>query len=52
MSSIFPMTYAKAKITPQHPIGSGFGADTTAAEVIRDTDLSGKTRSSLEAIQA
>lgn len=43
MSSILPMTYAKAKITPRHPIGSGFGADTTAAEVIRDTDLSGKT---------
>ena len=43
MSSIFPMTYGKAKITPEHPIGSGFGAYTTAAEVIRDTDLSGKT---------
>jgi hypothetical protein len=23
MSSIVPMTYAKAKTTPQHPIGSG-----------------------------
>jgi len=29
--------------TPQHPIGSGFGAETTAAEVIRGIDLSGKT---------
>ena len=43
MSSIVPMTYAKAKITPQHPIGSGFGVETTAAEVIRGIDLSGKT---------
>jgi NAD(P)-dependent dehydrogenase (short-subunit alcohol dehydrogenase family) len=31
------------KTTPQHPIGSGFGAETTAAEVIRGIDLSGKT---------
>ena len=37
------MTYAKTKTTPQHPIGSGFGAETTAAEVIRGIDLSGKT---------
>src|SRR5215469_8175198 len=37
------MTYAKAKTTPQHPIGSGFGAETNAAEVIHGTDLSGKT---------
>jgi NAD(P)-dependent dehydrogenase (short-subunit alcohol dehydrogenase family) len=28
--------------TPQTPIGSGFGAASTAAEVIRDCDLSGK----------
>ena len=37
------MTYAVAKTTPQHPIGSGFGAETTAAEVIRGIHLSGKT---------
>lgn len=43
MSSIVPMTYAAAKVTPQRPIGSGFGAATTAAEVIRGIDLSGKT---------
>jgi len=43
MSSIVPMTYAKAKTTPQHPIGSGFGPETNAAEVIRGIDLSGKT---------
>lgn len=43
MGSIVPMRYAKAKTTPQHPIGSGFGAETTAAEVIRGIDLSGKT---------
>jgi 3-oxoacyl-ACP reductase-like protein len=36
------MTYATAKTT-QHSIGSGFGAETTAAEVIRGIDLSGKT---------
>ena len=36
-------TFAKSNITPQHPIGSGFGADTTAAEVIRGVDLSGTT---------
>lgn len=29
--------------TPQHPIGSGFGAETAAAEIIRGFDLSGKT---------
>lgn len=29
-----------AKITPQHPIGSGFGAETTAAEVIRGIEWS------------
>lgn len=29
--------------TPQTPIGSGFGAASTAAEVIRGIDLSGKT---------
>ncbi|HEY8966567.1 MAG TPA: oxidoreductase [Candidatus Methylacidiphilales bacterium] len=29
--------------TPQSPIGSGFGAATAAAEVIRGIDLSGKT---------
>ncbi|MFD5029047.1 SDR family NAD(P)-dependent oxidoreductase [Streptomyces sp. NPDC058220] len=28
--------------TPQHKIGSGFGADSTAAEVLRGIDLSGK----------
>ncbi|WP_405800609.1 SDR family NAD(P)-dependent oxidoreductase [Streptomyces sp. NBC_01506] len=28
--------------TPQHKIGSGFGADTTAEEVLRGIDLSGK----------
>jgi len=43
MSSIVPMTYANTKTTPQHPIGSGFGPETTAAEVIRGIDLSGKT---------
>ena len=37
------MTNAKTKTTPQHPIGSGFGAETTAADVIRGIDLSGKT---------
>ena len=37
------MTYARAKTTPQHPIGSGFGPGTTAAEVIRGIVLSGKT---------
>ena len=37
------MTYAMAKTTLQHPIGSGFGSGTTAAEVIRGIDLSGKT---------
>src|SRR5215831_10801323 len=36
------MTYPMTKTTPQHPIGSGFGAYTTAAEVIRGIDLSGK----------
>jgi NAD(P)-dependent dehydrogenase (short-subunit alcohol dehydrogenase family) len=36
------MTYATTKTTPQHPVGSGFGAATTAAEVIRSIDLSGK----------
>ncbi len=36
------MTDAKTTTTPQHPIGSGFGAETTAAEVIRGIDLSGK----------
>jgi hypothetical protein len=29
--------------TPQAPIGSGFGAASTAAEVIADRDLTGKT---------
>src|SRR5215469_8082558 len=29
--------------TPQSPIGSGFGADSTAAEVIAGRDLMGKT---------
>jgi len=37
------MTYPVTKTTPQHPIGSGFGAETAAAEVIRGIDLSGKT---------
>lgn len=37
------MTYTEVKTTPQHPIGSGFGAATTAADVIRGVDLSGKT---------
>jgi len=36
------MTSAKTKTTPQQPIGSGFGAETTATEVIRGVDLSGK----------
>jgi len=30
-------------MTPQHPIGSGFGPATTAAEIICGIDLSGKT---------
>jgi hypothetical protein len=30
-------------LTPQAPIGSGFGAAATAAEVIRGIDLTGKT---------
>jgi NAD(P)-dependent dehydrogenase (short-subunit alcohol dehydrogenase family) len=29
--------------TPQHPIGSGFGATTTAAEVLEGIDLTGRT---------
>lgn len=37
------MTYSITKTTPQHPIGSGFGAATTAANVIRGIDLSGRT---------
>jgi hypothetical protein len=37
------MTYTKTKPTPQRPIGSGFGAETTAAEVIRGIDLSRQT---------
>src|SRR5215469_11508274 len=37
------MAYTETKTTPQHPIGSGFGAETTATEVIRDIDLLGKT---------
>jgi hypothetical protein len=37
------MTYTKTKPSPQRPIGSGFGAETTAAEVIRGIDLSRKT---------
>src|SRR5215471_7692501 len=37
------MTYTEIKTAPQHPIGSGFGAETTATEVIRGIDLSGKT---------
>jgi NAD(P)-dependent dehydrogenase (short-subunit alcohol dehydrogenase family) len=32
-----------AMITLQHPIGSGFGAATTALEALGDTDLSGRT---------
>ena len=31
-----------APTTPQHRIGSGFGADSTAAEVLRGIDLTGK----------
>jgi len=31
------------KATPQAPIGSGFGASTTAADVIQGIDLTGKT---------
>ena len=38
------MPYTETQITPQHPIGSGFAAETTAAEVIRGLDLSGKRR--------
>ena len=30
-------------VTPQHKIGSGFGRESTAAEVIAGIDLSGKT---------
>lgn len=37
------MTYTTTKITPQNPICSGFGAATTAAEVIRGVDLHRKT---------
>src|SRR5215471_18513591 len=37
------MTDAKTKATSQHPIGSGFGAETTADEVIRGFDLTDKT---------
>ena len=37
------MTYTDIKTTPQHPINSGFGAATTAAEVVRGVDLSGMT---------
>ena len=37
------MTCSKTKTTPQHPLGSGFGPETTAAEVLRGIDLSGKT---------
>ena len=40
MNSSVPATYT---ITPQHPIRSGFGAATTAAEVTRGINLSGKT---------
>ena len=29
--------------TPQVPVGSGFDAATTAAQVIKGTDLTGKT---------
>jgi S-adenosylhomocysteine hydrolase len=29
-------------VTPQHPLPSGFGAGSTAAEVLRDIDLSGR----------
>ncbi|MDD1476983.1 SDR family NAD(P)-dependent oxidoreductase [Arthrobacter sp. H16F315] len=34
---------AKINATPQHKIGSGFGRDSTAAEVIAGIDLHGKT---------
>ena len=37
------MMCAITKTTPQHPIGSGFGAETTAIGVIRGIDLRGKT---------
>ena len=37
------MMYTMTKTTPQKSIGSGSGAATTAAEVIRGIDLSGKT---------
>jgi hypothetical protein len=37
------VTCTEIKTTPQHPIGSGFGAATTAAEVTYGIDLSGKT---------
>lgn len=36
------MTHSNTMITPQHPIGSGFSAETTAAQVICGVDLSGK----------
>ena len=29
--------------TPQEPIGSGFGAASTAADVVRGIDLTGRT---------
>jgi NAD(P)-dependent dehydrogenase (short-subunit alcohol dehydrogenase family) len=37
------MRYTAIRITPQHSIGSGFGAATTAADVVRGIDLTGKT---------
>ena len=44
MNRIAPTAHAKTyTTTPQRPIGSGFGAATTAAEIIRGIDLSGKT---------
>jgi NAD(P)-dependent dehydrogenase (short-subunit alcohol dehydrogenase family) len=39
----FTMVVFIPEDTPQHPIGSGFGARSTAAEVVAGIDLAGKT---------
>ncbi|MFI9582706.1 SDR family NAD(P)-dependent oxidoreductase [Streptomyces sp. NPDC052236] len=36
------MTYTTTTTTPQHKIGSGFGARSTTEDVLRGTDLTGK----------
>src|SRR5215472_3296371 len=38
-----PLKHIKIKTSPQRPLGSGFGPEATAAEVIGGIDLSGKT---------